>query len=170
MLNKKGFTLIELLVVIAVLGILASVVLVAINPGERIAEARDSGTKNSVGQMATALEAYYTNNLGSYTGATQAALTTTGGYLKQMPPGVDAPVIGTGATNAGRFALVTSTTSMTAKSNQTKSPGGTSAFWVYATFNGKTYACNTKPVVADIVNAATGTWVDAAPATCNLAP
>src|SRR3989339_447380 len=84
MRNIKGFTLIELLVVIAVLGILASVVLVAINPGERINEANDAGKKSDVGQVATALESYFTNNLGSYTGATSATLVSLG-YLKRFP-------------------------------------------------------------------------------------
>lgn len=84
MRNLKGFTLIELLVVIAVLGILASVVLVAINPGERINEANDAGKKSDVGQVATALESYFTNNNGSYTGATSATLVSLG-YLKRFP-------------------------------------------------------------------------------------
>ena len=39
---QKGFTLIELLIVIAILGILAAAVLVAINPGQRIASARNA--------------------------------------------------------------------------------------------------------------------------------
>src|SRR3989344_7342592 len=59
MQTKKGFTLIELLVVIAIIGVLAAVVLVAINPAERLAQARDSGRKSDVGQIATALEAYF---------------------------------------------------------------------------------------------------------------
>ena len=58
----KGFTLIELLVVIAIIGVLAAVVLVAINPAERLAQARDSGRKNDIGQLATALEASFTTN------------------------------------------------------------------------------------------------------------
>lgn len=73
-MNKltKGFTLIELLVVIAILGILAAVVLIAINPAERINEANDSGAKSAVGQVATALEACYTANSGSYTNCVDA--------------------------------------------------------------------------------------------------
>jgi prepilin-type N-terminal cleavage/methylation domain-containing protein len=57
---SKGFTLIELLIVIAVLGILAAVVLVAIDPVEQLARGRDSGRKTSVGQLGRALQAYYT--------------------------------------------------------------------------------------------------------------
>ncbi|MBM4402498.1 MAG: type II secretion system protein [Candidatus Cloacimonetes bacterium] len=95
-MNKKGFTLIELLVVIAVLGILASVVLVAINPTKRMQEARGAGKKNDVGQVALAVEACYTKNEGVYGGtgkidcsdesATGALYTN--GFLKRVPSGV----------------------------------------------------------------------------------
>ncbi|OGC46468.1 hypothetical protein A2V49_04275 [candidate division WWE3 bacterium RBG_19FT_COMBO_34_6] len=40
--NQKGFTLVELLVVIAIIGILAGVVLIAINPAQLLMKARDS--------------------------------------------------------------------------------------------------------------------------------
>lgn len=63
---SKGFTLIELLIVIAVLGILAAVVLVAINPLEQLARGRDAGRKNTVGQLATAVQAYYTSRNAQY--------------------------------------------------------------------------------------------------------
>lgn len=59
---SKGFTLIELLIVIAVLGVLAAVVLVAIDPVEQLARGRDAGRKSSVVQLGRALQAYYTNN------------------------------------------------------------------------------------------------------------
>lgn len=58
----KGFTLIELLVVIAIIGVLAAVVLIAINPARRLAQGRDSGRKSDIGQLATSLQAYFTTN------------------------------------------------------------------------------------------------------------
>jgi prepilin-type N-terminal cleavage/methylation domain-containing protein len=59
---QKGFTLIELLIVIAILGILAAGILVAINPVQKINQANDANMKSNVGQIATALQAYYTTN------------------------------------------------------------------------------------------------------------
>lgn len=57
-----GFTLIELLIVIAILGVLAAGVLVAINPVQKINQANDANMKSNVGQIATALQAYYTSS------------------------------------------------------------------------------------------------------------
>lgn len=59
---KKGFTLIELLIVMAILGVLAVVVLVAINPAEQLRRARDSGRISGVQQVGRAITAYYTAN------------------------------------------------------------------------------------------------------------
>jgi prepilin-type N-terminal cleavage/methylation domain-containing protein len=64
--SRKGFTLIELLIVMAILGVLAVVVLVAINPVQQLARTRDSGRKSAVTQIGHALEAYYTSHGGKY--------------------------------------------------------------------------------------------------------
>lgn len=59
--RKNGFTLIELLIVMAVLGVLASIVLIAINPAEQLAKARDAGRLQAVAQLGHAIQAYYTS-------------------------------------------------------------------------------------------------------------
>lgn len=79
-----GFTLIELLIVIAILGILAAAVLVAVNPAKRQRQARDSARKNDIGQLATAVQAYYTTpGQGLY--VTSLGVLTGSGDLKQIP-------------------------------------------------------------------------------------
>lgn len=66
MMRNKGFTLIELLIVMAILGVLAVVVLVAINPVQQLARTRDAGRKSAVAQVGRALEAFYTSHGGRY--------------------------------------------------------------------------------------------------------
>ncbi len=105
--SEKGFTLIELLIVIAVIGVLASAVLIAIDPIEQLKRGRDSGRKQSVTQMGRALQSYYTSR-GSYPTAAQWSAATnilvTSGELKVFPtnPGgtVTTPTCASGG-NAG---------------------------------------------------------------------
>ncbi|MBI2327750.1 type II secretion system protein [Candidatus Curtissbacteria bacterium] len=93
--RKFGFTLIELLIVIAILGILAAAVLVAVNPAKRQRQARDAARKSDIGQMATALQAYYTTPGGGYFPAGSGCGVAVGGFttligsgdLKQVPTG-----------------------------------------------------------------------------------
>ena len=56
--NKKAFTLIELMVIIVILGLLASIILVATN--EVRFKARDARRASELNEVAKALEAYYT--------------------------------------------------------------------------------------------------------------
>jgi prepilin-type N-terminal cleavage/methylation domain-containing protein len=73
--HQKGFTLIELLVVIAIIGLLASVVLLALNSAR--AKARDSKRLADIKQMTTALELFY-NDAGGYAPAATSAPTASG--------------------------------------------------------------------------------------------
>lgn len=58
MQKNKGFTLVELLVVIGILAVLTAVVLVAVNPGRQLAQARDTQRRADVNTIITAITAY----------------------------------------------------------------------------------------------------------------
>ncbi|MBN1262889.1 MAG: type II secretion system protein [Candidatus Pacebacteria bacterium] len=69
----RGFTLIELLVVIGVIGILAAIVLVAVNPARNFAQARDTQRRNDIYQVLNACHQFAVSNDGSFpTGITTA--------------------------------------------------------------------------------------------------
>jgi prepilin-type N-terminal cleavage/methylation domain-containing protein len=93
---KKGFTLIELLIVMAILGVLAVVVLVAINPVQQLARTRDAGRKSGVGQVGRAMEAYYTAHGGSYIAESTTWLNDlmNAGELSTVPSGINPGVTG----------------------------------------------------------------------------
>ena len=57
--TARGFTLIELLVVIGLIGVISSVVLVAINPLTQFARARDAQRKNDLSNYQKAVELFY---------------------------------------------------------------------------------------------------------------
>jgi len=64
--NKKGFTLIELLIVIGILAILASVVIIAVNPVRQFASARDAQRVSNLQAILNATFQYAAENGGVF--------------------------------------------------------------------------------------------------------
>ena len=149
-MNKKGFTLIELLVVIAVLGILAAVVLVAINPTKRLQDARNAGVKSDVGQIGTALEAYYTENNGVYP-ANIAALVTDQ-QLKQAPtaPSGRPTTCTEGAGDPYSYVVATDSSEAAAWAELEDCGDASEDQYVYWTKCGKTVETTTVPTASNV--------------------
>lgn len=68
-----GFTLIEILLVIALIAILASIVIVAINPGKQLEKARDAQRQSDVLAIMNAVYQYATDNGGTFPGNLSSA-------------------------------------------------------------------------------------------------
>lgn len=112
--NFKGFTLIELLVVIAIIAILAVVVVLTLNPGQLLAQSRDSNRVSDMATLKSAIALYLvdqaTTTLGTTTDVFAAYsgtnLTTTTDSLQS---GTSSAPAGWGYLPADAANLVTST-------------------------------------------------------------
>ena len=132
----------------AILGVLAVVVLVAINPVQQLARTRDAGRKSGIAQIGRALEAYYTSHSGSYVtngGSFLTALSTSGEI--STPPsiisfrgGYTTLVTCVNAQNGwcynSNMAEAVLYTELESQSEQSKCAGGATMF-VWSTFDGR---------------------------------
>jgi len=62
MKNQKAFTLLEMLLVIAIIAILAGIVIIAINPGRQLAQARNAQRASDLRALHSAVQQYYIDN------------------------------------------------------------------------------------------------------------
>jgi uncharacterized protein (TIGR02145 family)/prepilin-type N-terminal cleavage/methylation domain-containing protein len=65
-MKNKAFTLIELLIVIGIIAVLASAVIIAINPGQMFSAARDSTRKSHLNTLNKSLLSYSIDNSGQF--------------------------------------------------------------------------------------------------------
>lgn len=84
--KKKGFTLIEVLIVIGIIAILATVVLVAVNPSRQFALARNTQRTSNLNALLNAIGQNIADNKGTFTcaigtlPATSTPIKIPGGY------------------------------------------------------------------------------------------
>lgn len=72
--NKKGFTLLEIILTITAIGMLSSIVLVALNPNRQLESARSVKRKADMDIIAKAVEQYVVNNRGKYPPSLQSVV------------------------------------------------------------------------------------------------
>ncbi len=101
--SSKGFTLLEILLVIAAIGILAAIVLVAINPNRQLAQARNAQRRSDV---QTILNAVYQKIIDEGANGNTATLTAipaspTPGAVEILRQGQATPALGVIANCSG---------------------------------------------------------------------
>jgi type IV pilus assembly protein PilA len=151
--TRRGFTLIELLIVIAILGVLAVVVLLALNPVQQLARTRDAGRISTVAQIGHALEAYGAVNNGTYVGEAATWITSlvTAGEIASAPSMPAYSVSGSGAcatdsvqnsfcydaTTAGGGSPVVVYARLESATHNSKCAAGEVAYAAYSTQDGR---------------------------------
>jgi len=74
---KKGFTLIELIIVIGILAVLATTVVLVLNPAQILAQARDSQRISDLSSVKSAIGLYLATATSTAVGATSAGTAST---------------------------------------------------------------------------------------------
>lgn len=94
--SSSGFTLIELLIVISIIGILVTIVVIAVDPAAMIQRSNDTKSRAELNQIKTALQLYFNENndyptaggAGEFetnTGAANSPPNLTPTYMNQLP-------------------------------------------------------------------------------------
>jgi len=133
--NPHGFTLIELLIVIAIIGVLVTIVVVAIDPVKVINDSNDTKARAELNQVRTSLQLYFNEN-NSYPPAASWIADLENGYIRKVPT-IPAITYGENGTNYDAWIAVNNSGSeetdshskCTSDGNETTG-GGSTNYWI----------------------------------------
>lgn len=107
--NNKGFTLLEILLVVGAIGILAGIVILAINPGKQLGDTRNAQRQADVSTISNAIYQYSIDNNGNFPSSNLISATTTAQIVGTSLTGCNA-VCGATTTLAACLDLTTDLT------------------------------------------------------------
>lgn len=102
----SGFTLIELLVVIGIIGILAAIVLVAVNPGRQFAQARNTQRQGDLLQITNAIYQFAAEHDGNLPGTDDSVAVPNFPSAADCDTAAEATEIGTAGFDLGAAGFV----------------------------------------------------------------
>ncbi|MEK7572984.1 MAG: type II secretion system protein [Patescibacteria group bacterium] len=159
--SVKGFTLIELLIVIAILGVLATVLIALLDPGDKIKSANDTRALQDIREIYGANQRYMAQNNSTVGGSGASGTLVTGGELKAWPApatgsytyvantgGTDAVVGGEILSKSARSKSTTSNTIGTSPAAACVTTGATGTCYFLITGNKSCYKYNVTPATA----------------------
>lgn len=142
--KNSGFTLIELLVVIGILGILLTIVLIAINPARQFAQANNTARRSDVNSLLNSIHQFAADNKGKLPtnmpakgaaavnislGAANICGDISPTYIAQLPtdPTLNTPAVGNCAVayDTGYQVAVDNSGRVTVSASGAESVGGT---------------------------------------------